>query len=80
MPMKRELMVWFNVSSSCYVSQLEKHLERCNSRPKPLPEYIQPNINIQDDETEDIKISLADLSDEELLSTIDRTTAIHSSN
>lgn len=65
------------VFSSCFVSQLAKHMEKCNSKPKPLPEYIKENINVIDN-NEEIKVNLGTLSDEELLAIIARVSKIHS--
>ena len=77
-----KIFLWFpDGSSSCYVAQLEKHLAKCNSRPKPLPEYICRNLNVADqEEREEIKISLSSLSDDELLKTIDMVSKIHAGN
>lgn len=45
-----------------------------------MPEYIQPNTNMQlENDEEEIKISLGELRDEELLSVIDKTSEIHKS-
>lgn len=68
------------IFSSCFVSQLEKHLERCNSKPQPLPEYIQTNVNLVEGngEEEEIKVVLGNLSDEELLAFISKFEKTHS--
>lgn len=82
----RRTVVWiltindtFWIFSSCFLSQLEKHLERCNSKPQPLPEYIKENINVADSDTqEEIKINLGALPDDELLAIINKVSKIHS--
>lgn len=66
------------IFSSCFLSQLEKHLQKCNSKPQPLPEYIIENINVLAKSEEEIKINLGQLSDESLLDTISRVSKIHS--
>lgn len=38
----------YDPKHSCYAKKLKKHLKICNSRPKPLPEYIVPGINLSD--------------------------------
>lgn len=63
--------------SSCFISQLAKHMEKCNSKPQPMPEYIKENINVIDN-NEEIKVNLGTLSDEELLAIIARVSKIHS--
>lgn len=67
-----------HIFSSCFVSQLAKHMEKCNSKPQPLPEYIKENINVIDSNVEEIKVNLGTLSDEELLAIISRVSKIHS--
>uniref|UniRef100_A0A0P6GBY3 tRNA:m(4)X modification enzyme TRM13 n=1 Tax=Daphnia magna TaxID=35525 RepID=A0A0P6GBY3_9CRUS len=67
----------YDPNHSCFVSQLAKHMEKCNSKPKPLPEYIKENINVIDN-NEEIKVNLGTLSDEELLAIIARVCKIHS--
>lgn len=64
-------------SSSCFVSQLERHLAKCNSRPKPQPDYIQKDVNVIDPTEKEIKIGLRDLTDEELVDIIQRVSKIH---
>ena len=32
-----------HIFSSCFVSQLAKHMEKCNSKPEPLPEWKKKN-------------------------------------
>ena len=72
-------MILSAVFSSCYVSQLDKHLLKCNSRPKQNPNYIEKNINVFDTAVEDdVKLSINSLSDEELLSFIEKVSKIHS--
>lgn len=54
-------------------------MERCNSKPQPLPEYIKENVNVADSNTiEEIKINLGTLPDDELLAIINRVSKIHS--
>jgi hypothetical protein len=53
-------------------------MEKCNSKPQPLPEYIKENINVIDSNVEEIKVNLGTLSDEELLAIISRVSKIHS--
>jgi hypothetical protein len=53
-------------------------MEKCNSKPHPLPEYIKENINVIDSNEEEIKVNLGTLSDEELLAIISRVSKIHS--
>ena len=67
-----------HIFSSCFVSQLAKHMEKCNSKPQPSPEYIKENINVIDSNVEEIKVNLGTLSDEELLAIISRVSKIHS--
>nr|CAH0098327.1 unnamed protein product [Daphnia galeata] len=68
----------YDPNHSCFVSQLAKHMEKCNSKPQPLPEYIKENINVIDSNVEEIKVNLGTLSDEELLAIISRVSKIHS--
>jgi len=60
------------------VSQLNKHLKKCNSKPQPQPDYIQKDTNVFDTSTGDeIKIPLDSLSNEELLKLIEKVSKIH---
>jgi len=68
----------FDPNHSCYVSQLDKHLKKCNSKPQPQPDYIQKDTNVFDSSAEDeIKIALVSLSDEELLKFIEKVSDVH---
>ena len=72
-------LVFFNGCSSCFVSQLEKHKLKCNARPQQPQPYIQKDINVMDAKEEEIKwTSLSSLTDDELVSVIQRVTKIHS--
>ena len=57
---------------------MEKHLAKCNARPKPLPQYIQQGCNVMEKEVEEIRINLTALTDDELLAIIDKVSKIHS--
>ena len=59
------------------MSQLERHLAKCNSRPKPQPDYIRKDVNVIDPTEKEIKIGLRDLTDEELVDIIQRVSKIH---
>jgi len=68
----------FDPNHSCYVSQLNKHLKKCNSKPQPQPDYIQKDTNVFDTSIGDeIKIPLDSLSNEELLKLIEKVSKIH---
>lgn len=67
-----------HIFSSCFVSQLAKHMEKCNSKPQPLPEYIKENVNVIDSNDEEFKVNLGTLTDDELLAIISRVSKIHS--
>lgn len=68
----------FDPNHSCYVSQLDKHLKKCNSKPQPQPDYIQKDINVFDSSVEsETKVALVSLSDEELLKFIERVSKVH---
>ncbi len=53
-------------------------MEKCNSKPQPLPEYIKENVNVIDSNDEEIKVNLGTLTDDELLAIISRVSKIHS--
>lgn len=58
-----------------YSKNLRKHLKICNARPKEMPSYIVPNINIdssQEAATESEQVKLSDISPEVLKELIDK--------
>ena len=52
-------------------------MAKCNARPKTLPEYIRLSCNVMPAEEEEIRINLSGLTDEELLSVINKISKIH---
>lgn len=60
--------------STCYISQLAKHLKKCNAKPiLDHPPYIVPGANSSADKppsSKDRKVTLAEISDSDLLKLI----------
>ncbi|XP_059481646.1 tRNA:m(4)X modification enzyme TRM13 homolog isoform X2 [Neocloeon triangulifer] len=68
----------FDSTHTCFKSQLAKHMARCNSKPsESKPDYICPGINAGPAEEEVPKVRLNDVSDDELLSLINRVNTIY---
>lgn len=59
-------------SHTCYLSKLEKHKKKCNAREKDKPPYYKQNVNAGDISESSPKISIHDVSDEELLCLINK--------
>ncbi|XP_042902977.1 tRNA:m(4)X modification enzyme TRM13 homolog isoform X2 [Parasteatoda tepidariorum] len=69
----------FDPSHFCYESKLQKHLKKCNAREKEKPEYYVENINLDLESSKKSKLSLNDVSDEELLELIKRVETLYES-
>lgn len=73
----------YDPKHSCYKSKLEKHLRKCNSRPKPLPDYISPKINAVDAEYPnagqfDLDYAIGTVEDEVLIDLIQKIEEVYS--
>lgn len=70
----------YDSKHSCYLRKLRKHLKKCNSRPKDLPSYIAPQVNLMDSEcsaAEDIRYSITTLPDDSLLDLIRKIESLY---
>ncbi|XP_054707450.1 tRNA:m(4)X modification enzyme TRM13 homolog [Uloborus diversus] len=71
----------YDSSHFCYQSKLEKHLKKCNAREKEKPEYFVKNINVGDEPKDEVcRVTLKDVSDEELLNLIEKIKTIYAKN
>ncbi|XP_055945257.1 tRNA:m(4)X modification enzyme TRM13 homolog [Argiope bruennichi] len=68
----------YDSSHFCYESKLQKHLKKCNARQKQQPDYFIENVNIDTNgSSENNKLSLKDVPDEELLSFIQKVRNVY---
>ncbi|GIX84535.1 tRNA:m(4)X modification enzyme TRM13 homolog [Caerostris extrusa] len=69
----------YDSSHFCYESKLQKHLKKCNARKKEEPEYFIENVNIDaDNSSVNNKLSLKDVSDDELMTFIQKIRTLYS--
>ena len=75
----------YDPKHSCYLSKLKKHMKKCNSRPGDPLEYIKPGTNLFDNENEreeeeeDVKYSISSVSDDLLMSLIEKINFVYDS-
>lgn len=62
---------------SCSVDKLQKHLDKCPSKPKAMPSYISPGVNLPSVSDKVKGLTVATASDELLLDIIARLERIY---
>ncbi|KAK6629621.1 hypothetical protein RUM43_003438 [Polyplax serrata] len=70
----------YDSKHSCYVKKLRKHLKKCNSRPKDLPEYITPGINLTDSTmptVQEVTYPISSVPEDVLLHLIERINLVY---